>query len=75
MTSGTGHKVELHIAEVRVAAREKHWAQNIKMPYMYYAKKFGVYLKCNGEALKDFKKGNKIIKNVFQKKKLKQCYK
>lgn len=42
---------------------------------MYYAKKFGVYLKCNGEALKDFKKGNKIIKNVFQKKKLKQCYK
>lgn len=37
---------------------------------MYYIKKFGVYLKCNGEALKDFKKGNKIIKDVFQKKKI-----
>ena len=28
--SGTWYKVDLHIGEVRGAAREKHWAQNIK---------------------------------------------
>ena len=38
------------------------------MPYLHYAKKFGFYLECSGEALKDFKQGNKTIRNIFQKK-------
>lgn len=55
------------MGEVRVAAREKHRPEH-KMPYIHCAKKFGFYLDCIGEALKDFKQGNKIITDVSGKK-------
>lgn len=55
------------IQEVSVVVREKHGART-HGPYVHYAKKFGSYLECNGEALKNFKQGNTFMRDKFQKK-------
>lgn len=61
------------IKEVRVVVREKHEART-QDPYVHYAKKSGFYPECGAEALKNFKQGNKFIRDVFQKKKFYKQY-